>query len=97
MSKSSKPSQYFKKIKTFLRALLSAPFAQKIFHFTKQIGITEKNVFKLKPFGITIEKEIDNLILDLIHRILQDYNLKSKRKFKWLQIQANFTDCCFRL
>ena len=72
--------------------MLSAPFAKQIFRFTKHMGITEKIFFKLKPFGITIEKEIDNLIMDLIHRILQDYNLKSSSKFAWFQIKANFTD-----
>ena len=35
--------------------------------------------------------------MDLIHRILQDYNLKSSSKFELLQIQANFTGFCFRL
>ena len=34
----------------------------------------------MKPFGITIHKEIDNLQMDLIHQILRDYKLKGRRK-----------------
>ena len=40
-----------------------------------------RKFFNMKPFGITIHKEIDNLQMDLIHQVLRDYKLKGRRKF----------------
>ena len=37
----------------------------------------------MKPFGITIHKEIDNLQMDLIHQVLRDYKLKGRRKSEY--------------
>lgn len=40
-----------------------------------------RKLFNLKPFGITVKKEIENLQMDLIRQVLIDYKLKSSSKF----------------
>merc|ERR1712113_326299 len=38
-----------------------------------------KKLLNMKPFGITLRKEIDNLQMDIINQILRDYKLKARR------------------
>ena len=54
-------------------------FSKALKHFVKPA----RTFFNMKPFGITIHKEIDNLQMDLIHQVLRDYKLKGRRKFEY--------------
>ena len=40
-----------------------------------------RRLFNLKPFGITVKQEIQNLQMDLIRQVLTDYKLRGRSKF----------------
>ena len=61
--------------------LLKHLFSKVLIHFIGPRFPPVKKFFNMKPFGITIHKEIDNLQMDLIHQVLRDYKLKGRRKF----------------
>ena len=59
---------------------MSVAFAKNIFDKLKPYGFTVEKFFNWKPFGKTIKEEINSLIMEIIHQILRDYNLKRSSK-----------------
>ena len=62
------------------RKLMSVAFAKTIFDKLKPYGFTVEKIFNWKPFGKTIKEEINTLIMEIIHQVLRDYNLKRSSK-----------------